>query len=131
MKICIPVTEDQGIKSPVSEHFGSAPLFMVVDTDTEACRGIPNRNEHHAHGMCMPLASLQGEQLDGVVVGGIGMGALLKLQAGGLQVFLSEYGTVAETLQAFKAGKLRKMAPGMACGGHEHGHGGGCGHGHP
>jgi predicted Fe-Mo cluster-binding NifX family protein len=129
MKICIPVNEDQGLKSRVSGHFGSAPLFMIVDSDTGECRAIPNQNEHHAHGMCMPLASLKGETLDGVVVGGIGMGALMKLQAGGLQVFISEYATVEEALQAFKAGKLRTMVPGMACGGHSHG--GGCGHGHP
>ena len=79
MNICIPVTEDNGTASPVSRHFGSAPLFLIVDTDSGACRAVPNRNQHHSHGMCMPLASLAGERIDGMVVGGIGMGALSKL----------------------------------------------------
>ena len=32
MNLCIPITEDQGLQSPVSGHFGSAPYFMIVDT---------------------------------------------------------------------------------------------------
>jgi predicted Fe-Mo cluster-binding NifX family protein len=123
MTICIPVVADHGVDSPVCEHFGSAPLFMIVDTDSSSCRAIPNHNAHHAHGMCMPLQSLQGERLDGIVVGGIGAGALGKLMAAGLQVFLTGGRTVAETVSAYKAGQLREFAPSMACGGH-HGQGG-------
>lgn len=120
MKICIPIIEDKGSKSPVNPHFGSAPLFLIVDTDTGECRSIPNRNEHHAHGMCMPLQSLQGEQLDGIVVAGIGAGALNKLMNAGLKVYYSDQSSVEDTLSEFKAGKLREMTPGMACTGHAH-----------
>ncbi len=118
MNICIPVTEDNGAASPVSPHFGSAPLFMIVDTDTGACRAVPNRNAHHGHGMCMPLASLAGESIDGMVVGGIGMGALAKLGAAGIRVFRSEHATVEETVAAFKSGALKTMSPDMACAQH-------------
>ena len=34
MKICIPVNENNGVDSSVSAHFGSAPFFMIVDSDT-------------------------------------------------------------------------------------------------
>jgi predicted Fe-Mo cluster-binding NifX family protein len=121
MNICIPVTEDNGTASPVSSHFGSAPLFMIVDTDTGACRAVPNRNAHHSHGMCMPLASLAGESIDGMVVGGIGMGALAKLGAAGVRVFRSEHATVEETMAAFRAGSLKTMSPDKACAHHRHG----------
>jgi len=125
MNICIPVDADQGITSPVCAHFGSAPFFMIVDTDNGACRAIPNQNEHHAHGMCQPLAALQGEQLGGIVVGGIGMGALNKLMMAGVQVYRAEHPTVELTLAAFNAGQLPVMAPGSACGQHgpHHRHG--------
>jgi predicted Fe-Mo cluster-binding NifX family protein len=103
---------------------------MIVDTDSNDCRAIPNQNQHHAHGMCQPLAVLQGEQIDGMVVGGIGMGALNKLNAASIQVFVSNYATVAETIAAYKAGTLQVMQPGMACAGHSHGPGGGHGGGH-
>jgi predicted Fe-Mo cluster-binding NifX family protein len=120
LQICIPIEEDLGLESRVCGHFGSAPAFMFVDTDSGACRAIVNRNEHHAHGMCQPLAALAGERIDGLVVGGIGMGALMRLQAAGIAVFRSEYPTVADTVTAYKAGTLEFVAPDGACAGHGH-----------
>jgi predicted Fe-Mo cluster-binding NifX family protein len=121
MNICIPITEDKGLQSPLSPHFGSAPMFMIVDTVSGSCRAILNHNSHHGHGMCQPLASLAGEKLDGMVVGGIGMGALDKLEGRGIQAFLAEHPTVAETIEAFKAGRLRRVTPKTACAGHGRG----------
>lgn len=126
MNICIPITRDNGIQSQVSFHFGSAPIFMVVDTESESCRTITNCNLHHDHGMCQPLGQLAGENLDAMVVGGIGMGALGKLKAANIRVYLSEYPTVEETVAAFRKGTLREVTPAMACAGHgnaPHGHG--------
>jgi predicted Fe-Mo cluster-binding NifX family protein len=121
MQICVPVLDDRGLDSRVCGHFGSAPAFMIVDTDSGACRLIGNRNAHHAHGMCQPLAALAGETVDGIVVGGIGMGALMKLQAAGITVFQAIHPTVGETLAAFNAGSLEQVDENGACGG-RHGH---------
>jgi predicted Fe-Mo cluster-binding NifX family protein len=121
MNICIHVEEDQGLSSPVCAHFGSAPLFMIVDTDNGACRAIPNANQHHGHGRCVPLEALRGETIDGMVVGGIGMGALNKLIAAGIQAFLSGQSTVEETVTAYLTGTLRPVTAETACGQH-HGH---------
>lgn len=121
MNLCFPVEEDAGLDSPVCAHFGSAPVFLVVDTEAGACRALPNHNTHHGHGMCAPLASLQGQQIDGVVVGGIGRGALTKLEAAGIAVYLASHPTVAETVSAFKAGTLVRVDPDRACAGHGHG----------
>jgi predicted Fe-Mo cluster-binding NifX family protein len=129
MQLCIPVVEDRGLDSRVSGHFGSAPGFMIVDTESNACRLVGNSNQHHAHGMCQPLAVLAGETVDGIVVGGIGMGALMKLQAAGITVFQAMHPTVGETVAAFTAGSLQPLAENDACVGH-HGHGLGHGHGH-
>lgn len=125
MNICIPITSDNGIQSPVSLHFGSAPIFMVVDTENGSCRAITNRNLHHDHGMCRPLSQLAGERLDAMVVGGIGMGAFGKLKAANIRVYHSTYLTVEETVAAFKNGTLREVTPATACAGHgnePHGH---------
>ena len=121
MNICIPVLEDKGLESPVSAHFGSAPLFMIVDTESGNCRPVSNVNLDHGHGMCQPLLSLAGESVDGMVVGGIGMGALGRLQAANIGVYLSEFPTVNATLAAFKAGTLKLVTPQTACGHHGHG----------
>lgn len=122
MQICIPVLDNQGLNSQVCAHFGSAPGFMIVDTETSHCRLIGNTNEHHAHGMCQPLAALAGETVDGIVVGGIGMGALMKLQAAGITVYRAMHPTVGETLAAFTAGSLAPVDQNEACAGHGHHH---------
>jgi predicted Fe-Mo cluster-binding NifX family protein len=121
MRICIPVLDDRGLDSRVCAHFGSAPAFMIVDTASNNCRLIGNTNQHHAHGMCQPLAVLAGETVDGIVVGGIGMGALMKFQAAGIAVFRAAHQTVGETLAAFTAGSLQPVDQNEACAGH-HGH---------
>ena len=70
MIICIPVTEDKGKQSPVSAHFGSAPIYLLVDTNTMACQAVPNTNQHLAHGGplggCKPVDSLDGCDIDAV-----------------------------------------------------------------
>jgi predicted Fe-Mo cluster-binding NifX family protein len=115
MTICIPVTRDIGADSPLSPHFGSAPFFMLVDGESGACRALPNGNLHHDHGMCSPLSTLAGERIDGMVVGGIGAGALAKLDAAGIRVFFSGHATVGEAFAAFQAGALTPVTPAMAC----------------
>lgn len=127
MNICIPILKDEGLKSEVSSHFGQAPLFMLVDTDTESCRAIPSKNDHQSHGACMPLQSFEGEKLDGLVVGGIGQGAIMKFAEAGIAVFFSQQTTVEKILTDYKAGTLKPVTPQMACGGHKQG-GGGCSH---
>ncbi len=122
MNLCIPVTEGKRLQSPVSGHFGSAPFFAIVDRDTGACRIVPNRDAQHSHGACQPLASLAGEGVDAVVVGGIGAGALSKLQAAGVSVFLSEEPTVEAVLAALKAGTLQLATPATSCAHRQHGH---------
>ncbi len=121
MNLCIPVTEDRGLQSPLSSHFGSAPFFMIVDTASGDLRAIPNHNSHHGHGMCQPLSFLAGERVDGMVVGGIGMRALGRLQALGIRAFLAECATVGDAVAAYQAGSLRPMTADKACAHHGEG----------
>ncbi len=121
MHLCIPVLADLGLQSPVSPHFGSTPLFMIVDTNDASCRALPNGNLHHAPGQCSPLASLQGEHLDGVVVTGIGGGALEKLKAAGIPVYATRAATVAEVVRECAANALGPVTSTVACVDHAHG----------
>ena len=118
MKICVPTNDDRGLESAVCSHFGSAPFLMIVDTEGGVCRAIPNAHQHDQHGMCVPLAALQGEGIDGMAVGGIGPGALNKLVAAGIQVFLSETSTVDETVHAYETGTLRRVTLETSCAHH-------------
>lgn len=129
MNICIPTTQDLGLESRVSAHFGSAPFFAIVDVDSRACRTVPNANHSHEHGGCQPMAALAGQAIDSVLVGGIGAGALSKLTAAGIRVYLAGAGSVDEALTAYNSGTLAEISPAGACQGHDHGqHGHGAQH---
>jgi predicted Fe-Mo cluster-binding NifX family protein len=126
MKICFPAENLQGLESPVYGHFGSAPGFVIVETDTMQVEEITNLDQHHAHGMCQPLVAIGGQKVDGVVVGGIGMGALMKLQAQGVSVYRALQGTVRQNLDLIQEGKLPQFTADHTCAGHAGG--GGCAH---
>jgi len=121
MNVCIPVTHDRGMQSPISLHFGSAPLFLIVNDESGAMEAVPNGDLHHQHGMCQPLAALAGKAVDALVVGGIGMGALTKLGDAGVRVFMATPGTAQNVLDALKAGSLQEATPATACAHHGHG----------
>jgi predicted Fe-Mo cluster-binding NifX family protein len=133
MKICIPIIEDKGLESPVCGHFGSAPAFLLAEAETGQFEILSNGNQHHAHGMCQPLQALAGASPDALVVGGIGQGALLKLNAAGVRVYFAVAPTVGENLTALKEGRLSEATVEASCGHHRHGGGSGTGcggHGH-
>ncbi|HPF98522.1 MAG TPA: NifB/NifX family molybdenum-iron cluster-binding protein [Kiritimatiellia bacterium] len=124
MRICIPVVEYRGLDSPVNGHFGSAPAFALVDSETMSVEPVDNGDHGHVHGMCSPLKALAGSKPDAVIVGGIGRGALLGLRDLGIRVYHGAGSTVAQAVALIKAGKLSEIDENAVCGGH--GHGGGC-----
>jgi predicted Fe-Mo cluster-binding NifX family protein len=123
MKVCFPVEKDEGIESAVYGHFGSAPTFVVIDTNQENVGTISNANRIHEHGACNPIMALGGKQVDAVVVGGIGAGALMKLNAEGIKVYRAVEQTVKENLDLLKDSLLPELTVNQTCGGHA----GGCG----
>jgi predicted Fe-Mo cluster-binding NifX family protein len=125
MKVCFPVETLQGLESRVYEHFGSAPGFVIVDTDVNTIEEIKNGDLHHAHGMCQPLKALGGRRIDAIAVGGIGMGALMNLQAQGIRVFRVTLDTVGQNMQCFMKETLPEFDSRLTCSGHT---GGGCAH---
>jgi predicted Fe-Mo cluster-binding NifX family protein len=121
MKICFPVEEPMELKSRVYGHFGSAPAFLLVDTDTGNPLLITNDAPQHTKGACSPLKTLGGHDIDSVVVGGIGKTALVKLNAQGITVYRSGAETVRENLDLLKKKQLPIFSPGEVCAGHGHG----------
>jgi predicted Fe-Mo cluster-binding NifX family protein len=134
MKICfpVPVSGTNNLESQVFGHFGSAPGFVIVDTTTRSICDVINRDQQHAHGACSPLRALGGQEVDAVVVGGIGNGALMGLLNAGLKVYQSRGGTIGENLALLESNHLPLLQPEQVCGGHGggHGNGHGCGCAH-
>ena len=122
MKIAIPVAEYLGLESRVYGHFGSAPVFALVDTASMSVESIDNRDHAHVHGACSPMKALAGARPDAVIVGGIGTGALLGLRAAGIKVYRAVDGTVADAIRHLLAAELSEIEENGACAGHSGGH---------
>lgn len=127
MKIAFPTQEPRGVDSPVYGHFGSAAAFVIVESETREVAEVVNRDRVHAHGQCQPLAALGGQKVDAIVVGGIGGGALMKLNAAGVRVFRAVEGTISDNLELLAKHGLPELTMDQTCAGHSHG-AGGCAH---
>ena len=123
MKVCIPVSEQRGLESPVHGHFGSAPGFISVDSETLATEALSNGDIGHEHGTCSPVRALAGAKPGAVLVGGLGAGALAGLRQMGVRVYLAPAGTAGQAVDLFNAGKLQELIDTATCGGHAHSHG--------
>lgn len=118
MKLCIPTTTKEGQNALVHEHFGSAPFFTVYDVATKATEVIDNFNEHHAHGMCQPLAALTGRNIDVVVCGGMGARAVQKFNEARIKVYRAVPGTVSDIARLFSEGALEEITLANSCAQH-------------
>jgi len=124
MKIGFAVQMDSGMESIIYGHFGSAPAFIIVDTELNTATGLNNRNMHHEHGACNPIMALNGTQINAMVVGGIGPGALMKLNAMGIKVYAAGAMTVQENVQLIAENQLQELSMENSCRQHQ----GQCGH---
>ena len=130
MKICIPTMDDKGLHGTPSDHFGSAPFFTFVDTDSEDLDIQRNGGAHHVHGACRPLEFLGTREVDAVACRGLGKRAFSRLRDGGIGVYVTLEKDVEATVRAYKDGRLRQLTSEEACQGHSHSHGGGHVHAH-
>lgn len=126
MKVCFPVLKADGLESEVYGHFGSAPVFLLVETESEHVTIVNNKDQHHAHGGCNPMKALDNQKVDAVVVGGIGAGALSRLNQLGIKVFQAQALTVKENILILKTQNLPEHTLQHCCPGH--GHTSGCKH---
>jgi predicted Fe-Mo cluster-binding NifX family protein len=121
MRVGFPVQDNQGIESTVYNHFGSAPAFIVVNTATKEVSTINNGDLHHTHGACNPMKALSGENVNAIVVGGIGAGALSGLNRLGITVYRAQGQTIKENIVLFEKSQLPILTPQQCCGGHTEG----------
>ena len=124
MKVCFPVHKDEGVNSTVYDHFGSAPEFIIVNTDLQSVITVDNNDLDHDHGACNPVMAVGGQMIDAVVVGGIGAGALMKLNEDGIKVYKAVKEKVKENLDLLRDDRLPELTLKHTCGGHQ----GCCGH---
>jgi predicted Fe-Mo cluster-binding NifX family protein len=119
MKVIIPLDEQAGQNSRMSEHFGSAPFYAVADTEDASIEIIPNASMHHDHGQCTPVNFFSELGIKVLLCNGIGAGAVAKLQMIGIDVYSAAMSaTLEEALTRFSHGSLTKLTSQHVCQGH-------------
>ncbi|MCT8975620.1 NifB/NifX family molybdenum-iron cluster-binding protein [Clostridium sp. CX1] len=119
MKVCVPVKENKGLDSVPFNHFGTAPLFLIYDSEKEELKAIQNGDLNHQHGMCQPMKALSGEEVDAILVGGIGAGAINKLTARGIKVYRAVNETVLKNIELLKKNELMEFSINNTCNHHD------------
>ncbi|HNZ28817.1 MAG TPA: NifB/NifX family molybdenum-iron cluster-binding protein [Candidatus Goldiibacteriota bacterium] len=122
MKICVPSGSKKGLEAEVYGHFGSAPYFTLIDTESGETEIIENSHSQHEHGACNPAGTIEGKGVKAVVCAGMGARAVQKLNDAGIKVFSGNFSRVSECVDAFKRGEIAEMSINGSCRGHDCGH---------
>ncbi|OYT61778.1 dinitrogenase iron-molybdenum cofactor biosynthesis protein [Methanosarcinales archaeon ex4484_138] len=114
MKICIPTYEMNGLDETVCGHFGQAPTFTVVDTESGEVKAIPNTGEHFGGSGLLP-EMLSREGVHVMLCGGLGPRAIAMFEEFGIEVYVGAEGTARDTIKAWQSGQLREATDENAC----------------
>ncbi|MCE5261734.1 MAG: NifB/NifX family molybdenum-iron cluster-binding protein [Euryarchaeota archaeon] len=119
MKVSIPVMNRSGISSTVGAHFGKVPVYAILETETGELSFIDNTSEHMG-GVGLPPELLSKAGVNVMLCGGLGPKAVDMFTSLGIEVYVGAKGTVKETLDAYKEGKLVRADHQNACQEHHH-----------
>ena len=109
MRICIPTETDTGKNAKVYGHFGSAPFFVIYDTDENSFEISDNPNKEHIHGTCQPMEALPRKDVDIVVCGGMGARAVKALNIEGIRVYMATGRTVEEIIAQYDGNSFEEI----------------------
>ncbi len=110
MKIAV-TAQGNTITSQIDLRFGRAKVILVVDTETGETQAVDNiLNLNAAKGAGIQTGqNIANLGVDAVVTGNVGPNAFRTLQAAGIKIYLVSNQTVAEAVEAFKAGSLKEI----------------------
>ena len=122
MRLCIPTDDNRGLEGRLASHFGSAPYYTLVDSETGDAQVVSNLHAEHEPGACTSTQTLKGYDVEAIVCLGLGRRAFGRLRNMGLPVFVAEGEEASDALEAFRAGRLELLTSETAChGGQGHG----------
>ena len=110
MKVAV-TSQGQELSSEIDPRFGRARWLVVVDTETgksEVHDNSVNLNATQGAGI-QTGQNVANLEVDAVITGNIGPNAFRTLNAAGVRTLLAEKQTVAEAIDAFKAGGLKEV----------------------
>ena len=108
MKVAVTAM-GKDLGAAVDPRFGRARYFIVVDTESEDFEVLDNeQNLNAAQGAGIQSARNVSESgADALITGNCGPRAFATLSAAGIKVYIGATGTVAQAVEALKAGELQ------------------------
>ncbi len=110
MKVAV-TSQGEELSSEIDPRFGRAKWLIVVDTETGKSESHDNTvNLNAAQGAGIQTGqNIANLDVDAVITGNVGPNAFRTLSAAKVKVFLAEKQTVQQTIDSFKAGKLKEV----------------------
>jgi predicted Fe-Mo cluster-binding NifX family protein len=106
MKIAV-TSNQEGLDQAVEERFGRCAIIAIFDTDTEALSFVPNLAKDASSGAGVKAAQqLMDLDVDLLITGKVGPGALEVLNEGDIKVESWTAGTVREAIERFGGKRL-------------------------
>ena len=118
MKICVPAMGRE-LQEPISQHFGRAPYYLIVDQDSGDIEILENRSEHMG-GSGKPPEHIASKGAEIMICSGLGPKAIDMLRSYGIRTYVGAQGSVGEAIQQWREGKLPSADDGNACKEHKH-----------
>ena len=114
MRIVIPVSEEKGLDSQLSEHFGRTPFFVVVeleDGNISSVETVSNVSEHFG-GIGKPPDKILQLRPNAVITYGMGPRALNIFQSERVAVLRANADTVKKVTSAYINDELEELTEG-------------------
>jgi predicted Fe-Mo cluster-binding NifX family protein len=113
-RIVIPAEDGNGLNARLSEHFGRAPYFIIVeleDGNISNVQVVPNESEHFG-GFGRPPDRILQLRPNAVITYGMGPRALSIFQEARIAVLKANADTVKDVVEAYKQDKLEELTEG-------------------
>lgn len=115
VRIVIPVLDESGVNARLSEHFGRAPYFAVIDLDESggisSQRTVANTSEHFG-GTGRPPDRILQLRPNALITYGMGPQALSTFQEAKVAVLRANTNTVGAVLRAYNEDQLQELTEG-------------------
>ena len=113
-RIVIPAEDGNGLNARLSEHFGRAPYFIIVeleDGNISNVQVVPNESEHFG-GFGRPPDRILQLRPNAVITYGMGPRALSIFQEARIAVLKANADTVKDVVEAYRQDKLEELTEG-------------------
>ena len=114
-RIVVPVSDEKGIDATLSQHFGRAPFFAIIDLDDNGKvigQGTIANTSEHFGGVGLPPDRILQLRPKALVAYGLGSKALKMFQDAGVAVLRTEANTVRDVVNEYNSDELQELTRG-------------------